>query len=56
MIADGITRRAAATFAPAGWREYSLLRGTMNLVIDRIATGSPLMHSMIREIERRAAA
>ncbi|WP_225725199.1 MULTISPECIES: short-chain dehydrogenase/reductase [unclassified Nocardia] len=56
VIADGITRRAAATFAPAGWREYSLLRGPMNLVIDRVAAGLPLMHSVIREIERRAAA
>ncbi|WP_238846229.1 short-chain dehydrogenase/reductase [Nocardia terpenica] len=56
VIADGIARRADATFAPAGWREYSLLRGTVNLVVDRVAAGSGLLHSMIREIERRTAA
>lgn len=55
-IVDGIVQRSGATFAPMGWREYSLARGAANAVIDAVAAGSGLLHVMLREIESRSPA
>ncbi|OBJ68108.1 short-chain dehydrogenase/reductase [Mycobacterium sp. 1274756.6] len=50
-IADGIGRRAASTIAPAGWREYSWLRGIANPVLDFVLTKSRTMRGMVAELE-----
>lgn len=55
-IVEGMVARSGATFAPAGWREYSLVRGSANAVIDGVAAGSRMLHLMIREIESRSTA
>ncbi len=50
-IADGITHRAATTMAPAGWRLYSVLRGAINPVIDRMLVRDNRMRELISDIE-----
>src|SRR4051812_15239905 len=53
VIADGIARRAARTIAPTAWAPYSLGRGAVNVVLDRLIAGHPETHATVREIEAR---
>ncbi|MBF6520278.1 SDR family NAD(P)-dependent oxidoreductase [Nocardia farcinica] len=52
-LVDGIATRAATSIAPAGWRQYSHLRGLVNPVIDRRLRGDGHLHQLIRTLERR---
>ncbi|MFI6756591.1 short-chain dehydrogenase/reductase [Rhodococcus coprophilus] len=52
-IVDGIRRRAPMTVAPAGWRQYSWLRGLVNPVIDRRMASDSRLHRLLRELEAR---
>ncbi|MFC4127737.1 short-chain dehydrogenase/reductase [Nocardia rhizosphaerae] len=52
-IADGIARRAPRTIAPRGWEPYALLRGAINVVLDRALAANPTVHELIHAIERR---
>ncbi|WP_410875894.1 short-chain dehydrogenase/reductase [Nocardia sp. A7] len=52
-IADGIARRAPRTIAPSGWEPYALLRGAINVVLDRKLAADTTVHGLIRAIEQR---
>ncbi|WP_280346580.1 short-chain dehydrogenase/reductase [Nocardia neocaledoniensis] len=52
-IADGIARRAPRTIAPSGWEPYALLRGAVNVVLDRKLATDTAVHELLRAIERR---
>ncbi|MGX1810611.1 short-chain dehydrogenase/reductase [Nocardia sp. NPDC055321] len=54
-IAEGITRRAPRTIAPAIWAPYSWLRGTANVALDRILAHDPRVADLLARIENRAA-
>lgn len=54
VVADGIGRRAGATYAPIAWQGYSLTRGVLNVAVDAMATRARPIHRMIRTIESRA--
>lgn len=53
-IADGIARRAPRTIAPGVWEPYALLRGAVNVVLDRYLSLDAHTHELIRRLERRA--
>ncbi|MEV0335748.1 short-chain dehydrogenase/reductase [Nocardia sp. NPDC050717] len=53
IIADGIARRAPRTIAPSGWEPYALLRGAVNVVLDRKLAADTTVHELLRAIERR---
>lgn len=52
-IADGITSRAAATYAPRRWMPYSLLRGVLNPGMDQVLVRDQRVHHLVRELESR---
>ncbi|PXX62251.1 NAD(P)-dependent dehydrogenase (short-subunit alcohol dehydrogenase family) [Nocardia tenerifensis] len=52
-IADGITHRAARTIAPGMWEPYALLRGAINVALDRYLTLDPRTRALIRRLEQR---
>jgi NAD(P)-dependent dehydrogenase (short-subunit alcohol dehydrogenase family) len=54
VIADGIARRAARTMSPVAWQPYALLRGMVNIVIDRRAAGDRRVHNLLRDLEHRS--
>ncbi|WP_183093244.1 short-chain dehydrogenase/reductase [Nocardioides stalactiti] len=54
VIADGIGRRASATYAPVAWQGYSWGRGVLNAVADAVAARSGVVHGLLRAIEGRA--
>ncbi|WP_280387206.1 short-chain dehydrogenase/reductase [Nocardia wallacei] len=53
VIADGIGRRAPHTIAPSGWEVYALLRGVVNVALDRRLARDPRLAALIRRIENR---
>ncbi|MFF2557003.1 SDR family oxidoreductase [Nocardia sp. NPDC058058] len=53
VIADGIEKRAARTIAPYGWEPYALLRGLVNVVLDRALAADPRVHDLVRRAEQR---
>ncbi|MFI6044347.1 short-chain dehydrogenase/reductase [Nocardia sp. NPDC051321] len=53
-IADGIARRAPRTIAPSVWEPYALLRGAVNVVLDRYLSLDGPTHELIRRLENRA--
>jgi NAD(P)-dependent dehydrogenase (short-subunit alcohol dehydrogenase family) len=52
VIADGITRRAARTIAPAAWHAVAAVRGLGWLIDDTIA-GDSGAHELLRQIDVR---
>ncbi|MBS9534794.1 SDR family NAD(P)-dependent oxidoreductase [Mycobacterium sp. M1] len=50
-IAGGIRRRAASTMAPAGWRQYSWLRGMVNPILDGALAKSPVIRGLVDQLE-----
>ncbi|MEO9220707.1 MAG: short-chain dehydrogenase/reductase [Mycobacteriaceae bacterium] len=50
-IAEGITRRAPRTIAPARWLPYSLFRGVINVGIDLVLTRDRRVHRMVHSLE-----
>ncbi|WP_084759718.1 short-chain dehydrogenase/reductase [Nocardia mangyaensis] len=52
-IADGIARRAPRTIAPSGWQPYALLRGAINVVLDRRLAADETVHRLVHAIEQR---
>nr|WP_194835461.1 SDR family oxidoreductase [Nocardia sp. XZ_19_369] len=54
-IADGITHRAARTIAPSVWEPYALLRGAVNVALDRYLSLDPRTHDLIRRLEQRVS-
>lgn len=52
-IVDGIRRRAPMTVAPAGWRQYSWLRGLVNPVLDRRMATDGHLHGLLHRLEAR---
>ncbi|MFF2083643.1 short-chain dehydrogenase/reductase [Nocardia sp. NPDC058176] len=52
-IADGIARRAPRTIAPSGWEPYALLRGVVNVVLDRHLATDSTVHRLVHAIEQR---
>jgi NAD(P)-dependent dehydrogenase (short-subunit alcohol dehydrogenase family) len=53
-IADGIERRAPRTIRPRWWAGWSILRGLVNPVFDRLALRDEHVIRALREGERRA--
>ncbi|MEU0542069.1 short-chain dehydrogenase/reductase [Nocardia sp. NPDC005978] len=53
IIADGIERRAPRTIAPLGWMPYAMLRGLVNVALDRALTADPRVHDLLRRVEQR---
>ncbi|CAM4520970.1 SDR family oxidoreductase [Nocardia ninae] len=54
-IADGIAHRAARTIAPSVWEPYALLRGAVNVALDRYLSLDPRTHDLIRRLEQRVS-
>ncbi|MFI9403864.1 short-chain dehydrogenase/reductase [Nocardia sp. NPDC052316] len=54
-IADGITQRAARTIAPSVWEPYALLRGAVNVALDRYLSLDPRTRELIRRLEQRVS-
>src|SRR5205085_8435524 len=54
VVADGISRRAARTIAPAAWWSWALLRGIANVVVDGVIRIAPESRELVRELEARA--
>ncbi|MGX1807956.1 short-chain dehydrogenase/reductase [Nocardia sp. NPDC055321] len=53
IIADGIESRAPRTIAPLGWMPYAMLRGLVNVALDRALTADPRVHDLLRRVEQR---
>lgn len=50
-LVGGIERRAASTIAPAGWRQYSWLRGVANPILDAVLAKNRFIHGLVSELE-----
>jgi NAD(P)-dependent dehydrogenase (short-subunit alcohol dehydrogenase family) len=50
-IVGGIHRRAASTIAPAGWRQYSWLRGIANPILDRALARNQTIQNLVATLE-----
>jgi NAD(P)-dependent dehydrogenase (short-subunit alcohol dehydrogenase family) len=53
-IADGIAHRAPRTVAPRAWEPYALLRGVINVAVDRYLSTDKHAHALLRRLEQRA--
>ncbi len=53
VIADAVRDRAAQAIAPAGWDAYSMVRGAINVVVDRHLSRDKKVHSLVRRLEER---
>lgn len=51
VLAEAIRHRAASTIAPRQWLPYSLMRGVLNVLIDRRLVGDMRMHALLHDIE-----
>lgn len=50
-IVDGARRRAASTMAPAGWRQYSWLRGAANPILDALLARNSRIRDIVVRLE-----
>lgn len=53
VIVESVTSRAEHSMAPMTWEMYSVLRGMVNPVLDRVLAGNPEMLSIISTLENR---
>lgn len=53
-IAEGIEKRKPRVIRPRWWTAWSVLRGVLNPISDRLATGNEQVLDAVREAERRA--
>ncbi|MEV5649712.1 short-chain dehydrogenase/reductase [Nocardia sp. NPDC052254] len=56
VIAGAVERRAARAIAPAGWEPYALLRGAVNVVLDRKLSADERVRALTRRLEERILA
>ncbi len=56
VIAGAVERRAPRAIAPAGWEPYALLRGAVNVVLDRKLTADERVRALTRRVEERILA
>ncbi|NKY86136.1 SDR family NAD(P)-dependent oxidoreductase [Nocardia veterana] len=56
VLAGAIERRAARVVAPVGWEPYALLRGVVNVALDRKLTVDERVRSLTRRLEERILA
>lgn len=54
-IAEGIEQRRPRVIRPRWWTAWSVMRGALNPISDRLATRNEQVLSAVREAERRAA-
>lgn len=54
VVIRGIERRAPRTTTPRLWGVYSVLRGMVNPLIDRMLVRDPEVHALVCDLERRA--
>ncbi|MCT7293674.1 short-chain dehydrogenase/reductase (plasmid) [Rhodococcus pyridinivorans] len=52
-IVDGMVNRAPTTIAPAGWRQYSWLRGIVNPLLDHRMSADRHLQGLLRTLEER---
>jgi NAD(P)-dependent dehydrogenase (short-subunit alcohol dehydrogenase family) len=55
VVIRGIERRAPRITTPRVWAGYSVLRGVINPLIDRMLIGNPEVHALLDALEQRTA-
>jgi len=53
VIADAIKARAEHSMAPMTWELFSVMRGMLNPVLDRVLVGDPTIRRIVLELEKR---